>query len=68
MSRPLTCDLCKEKMFTEFSEPAYKVTVKELTHSYDGYNPWISKTRLDVCELCMDTIAKTSTLRRRGKK
>lgn len=44
----------------KFENLGYKVTVKELKHSYDGYNPWIRNTKLDICESCMIGIVKNA--------
>lgn len=50
--RTLTCDLCEKAMFQEFGDRMYKVTVKRLKHSYDGYNPWVRKQNIEFCEDC----------------
>lgn len=44
----------------QFQDLGYKVAIKELKHSYDGYNPWVRKTKLDICESCMEVIVETS--------
>ena len=56
MSRITRCDLCDMVLMPKFSDLGYKVTVKELKHSYDGYNPWLRKTKLDICLQCMERI------------
>lgn len=64
MSKPLTCDLCDRQMFKKFAEDAYEVKVWRKKHSYDGYNPWVRKTTLDVCNNCMIGIINESRLRK----
>jgi hypothetical protein len=56
MGNQLTCDLCKKPMFQDFSDKMYKITIKRLSHSYDGYNPWVRKQKLDVCPPCLQKI------------
>ena len=58
MSRILRCDCCGSRLLKEFSDVGYKVTVKKLTNRYDGYAPWVAKTKLDLCNVCMYNIAE----------
>lgn len=60
MSNVKTCDLCTRPLMEKFEDPGYQITVKRLKHSYDGYNPWIRKTKLDVCHYCISEIRKRS--------
>lgn len=60
MGRIEVCDLCANELMPKFDNLGYKVTVKELKHSYDGYNPWVRKTRLSVCQGCMKNLVKTA--------
>jgi hypothetical protein len=59
--RKLMCDLCQKAMFDEFSDEVYHVTVKRLSHAYDGYAPWTRRQKLDVCDKCMRGIVKEAT-------
>lgn len=60
MGRLLICDWCGNKMFTFYKDEMYKITVKQLTHAYDGYNPWVKKQRIDICMDCRNEIVKKS--------
>ena len=46
------CDLCEKELMKTFDDNAYKITVKKLSHFYDGYAPWIGKTKIEICEDC----------------
>ena len=47
-----TCDLCEKELMATYSDSSYKVTVKKLSHFYDGYAPWVGKQRIEFCEDC----------------
>lgn len=47
-----TCDLCEKELMQKFDDSSYKITVKKLSHFYDGYAPWVGKQVLEICEDC----------------
>ena len=60
------CDNCGRDLMPDFFDSGYKVTVKKLNHSYDGYAPWIRKTKLELCLRCWRNI--TDYVVKKGKK
>lgn len=66
------CDLCEKELMEKFTDEMYKISVKRLQHSYDGYIPWIRKQTMEICEDCgfsLKTIAEqmTSSNAKKGK-
>ena len=64
MAKKKVCDLCGGEVLKNFSDRAYKITVKELNNCYDGYAPWVSKTKIDVCDICMGAAIEIAHQRR----
>ena len=67
MATKKLCDFCNREIMPGFSDQGYKVTIKRLSRHYDGYAPWVSKTKLDVCKTCMLKIVIESNKLNGGK-
>lgn len=54
MAKVEVCDLCDRKILEYFSDVSYRITKNG--HGYDGYMPFRTKWKVDVCPDCLRRI------------